>query len=174
MEILSVAIDAQGAEMARPFVESAGATFPTVVDRNNLLSRNYGFKAIPNALFIDEGGNIRYLKYSGFDIIKSEFKRAAEAWVATGQAPTSASPQKANGSDSENSHDEAVRLFDRGMKLYGRGQVEEALSLWRQGVALEPDNYVIRKQIWAVEHPDRFYAGDVDYDWQKEQLSKGL
>ena len=103
-----MAIDAQGAEMARPFVESAGATFPTVVDRNNLLSRNYGFKAIPNALFIDEGGNIRYLKYSGFDIIKSEFKRAAEAWVATGQTPTSASPQKANGTDSESSHSEAV------------------------------------------------------------------
>ena len=169
-----MAIDAQGAEMARPFVESAGATFPTVVDRNNLLSRIYGFKAIPNALFIDEGGSIRYLKYSGFDIIKPEFKRAAAAWAATGQAPTSASPQKANGTDSESIHSEAVRLFDSGMKLYGRGQVQEALAQWEKGVALEPDNYVIRKQIWAVEHPDRFYAGDVDYDWQKEQLSKGL
>ena len=169
-----MAIDAQGAEMARPFVESAGATFPTVVDRNNLLSRIYGFKAIPNALFIDEAGSIQYLKYSGFDIIKSEFKQAAATWVGTGKALTEDSPQKVNITDSETSHSEAVRLFDRGMKLYGRGQVEEALILWRQGVALEPDNYVIRKQIWAVEHPDKFYVGDVDYDWQKEQLSKGL
>ena len=159
--------------MARPYVESAGATFPTVIDRNNLLSRIYGFKAIPNALFIDEGGSIQYLKYSGFDIIKSEFKRAAETWAANGQTPTSVSPE-AGVTDSKSSHSEAVRLFDRGMKLYGRGQVEEALDLWRQGVALEPDNYVIRKQIWAVEHPDKFYVGDVDYDWQKEQLSKGL
>jgi hypothetical protein len=169
-----VAIDAQGAEMARPFVESAGATFPTVVDRNNLLSRIYGFKAIPNALFIDEGGSIRYLKYTGFDIIKREFKQVSEMWADTGKTPTEDFPQKANVTDSQSSHIEAVRLFDRGMKLYGRGQVEEALTLWRKGVALEPDNYVIRKQIWAVEHPDKFYYGDVDYDWQEEQLAKGL
>ena len=174
MEILSVAIDAQGAEMARPFVEYAGATFPTVVDRNNLLSRIYGFKAIPNALFIDEAGSIQYLKYSGFDIIKPEFRKTAAAWATNGKAPSSVSPDEANVTDPEGSHSEAVRLFDRGMKLYGRGQVEEALDLWRKGVALEPDNYVIRKQIWAVEHPDKFYVGDVDYDWQKEQLSKGL
>ena len=169
-----MAIDAQGATLARPFVETAGATFPTVVDRNNLLSRLYGFKAIPNALFIDEGGSIRYLKYTGFDIMKPEFKHTAETWVATGKLPTSDSPQKTNVTNSESNHSQAVRLFDRGMKLYDRGQVEEALELWRRGVALEPDNYVIRKQIWAVEHPDKFYYGDVDYDWQKEQLAKGL
>ena len=75
--------------MARPFVESAGATFPTVVDRNNLLSRIYGFKAIPNALFIDEAGSIQYLKYSGFDIIKPEFRKTAAAWATNGKAPTS-------------------------------------------------------------------------------------
>ena len=159
--------------MARPYVESAGATFPTVIDRNNLLSRIYGFKAIPNALFIDEAGSICYLKYSGFDIIKPEFRKAAATWAANGKSPTSVSPE-AGVTDSKSSHSEAVRLFDRGMKLYGRGQVKEALALWRKGVALEPDNYVIRKQIWAVEHPDKFYVGDVDYDWQKEQLSKGL
>ena len=39
---------------------------------------------------------------------------------------------------------------------------------------LEPDNYIIRKQIWAVQNPDRFYSGDVDYAWQKEQMAQGL
>ncbi len=174
MVILSVAVDAQGAEKALPFVESAGATFSTVVDRNNLLSRIFGFKAIPNAIFIDEDGVIQYLKYSGFDIIKAEYRQIAEAWVSTGEMPELDSPQDANVTDSESSHSEAVRLFDEGMSLYNAGQVEKALVLWRKGVALEPDNYVIRKQIWAVENPDRFYEGDVDYDWQKGQLARGL
>jgi len=50
-----------------------------------------------------------------------------------------------------------------------------ALLKWREGVALEPDNYLIRKQIWAVEHPEKFYSSDaVDSDWQREQLRKGL
>ena len=39
---------------------------------------------------------------------------------------------------------------------------------------LNPNNYLIRKQIWAVEHPERFYKGDVDYSWQKEQMARGL
>lgn len=173
MEILSVAVDAQGADKARPFVKDAGATFPTVVDRNNLLSRLFGFKAIPNAIFIDEDGVIRYQKYTGFDIAKPEFRQAADAWASTGET-SGDSPQKADVTESESSHAEASRLFEKGMQLYGRGEVEEALTLWRQCVALEPDNYVIRKQIWAVENPDRFYDGDVDYDWQKGQLAKGL
>ena len=173
LEVLSVAVDAQGADLARPFVDIAGATFPTVVDRNNLLSRLFGFKAIPNAIFIDEAGIIAYQKYTGFDIAKPEFKIAANSWASTGNTSEDAN-QEVDVTDSEDSHTEASRLFERGMQLYGDGQVEEALELWRKGVALEPDNYVIRKQIWAVENPDRFYYGNVDYDWQKEQLEKGL
>ena len=51
--------------------------------------------------------------------------------------------------------------------------MDEAVAAWRRGVAVQPDNYVIRKQIWAVENPDRFYQGSVDYAWQKEQLDAG-
>ena len=43
-----------------------------------------------------------------------------------------------------------------------------------RGLELNPDNYLIRKQIWAVENPERFYEGDVDYNWQREQTAKGL
>ena len=168
-----MAIDAQGAEKARPFVEAAGATFSTVVDRNNLLSGIFGFKAVPNALFIDEDGVIAYQKYTGFDIQKPEFRKAANIWVS-GQLPTADSSQEPDVTNSESAHAEAVRLFDNGMKLYESGQARQALALWRDAVALEPDNYVIRKQIWAVENPDKFYAGDVDYDWQKGQLAQNL
>ena len=48
------------------------------------------------------------------------------------------------------------------------------MAEWRRGMQLEPDNYIIRKQIWAVQNPDRFYAGEVDYAWQKEQMAQGL
>ena len=44
--------------------------------------------------------------------------------------------------------------------------------LWRRGRDLDPGNYLIRKQIWAVENPDKFYNGDVDYDWQREQTAR--
>ena len=172
VQIISVAIDAQGAEKAQPFVDKAGATFTTLVDEENLLSRTYGFKAIPNALFIDEEGVIRYKKYGGFDIGKAEFRLVAEEWANAG-AVKEVEPNSGLGTSAVE-HSEAMELFHKGMSLYRIGQVDEALALWREGVALEPDTYVIRKQIWAVEHPDKFYDGAVDYGWQKEQMAKGL
>ena len=62
----------------------------------------------------------------------------------------------------------------RDWSFYESGSIVEALARWRQGLKLNPDNYLIRKQIWAVENPERFYEGDVDYNWQREQFAKGL
>ena len=71
-------------------------------------------------------------------------------------------------------HSEANAIFRDGLEHYRVGRVREALALWRQGLELDPDNYLIRKQVWAVENPERFYQGDVDYDWQRDQFTKGL
>ena len=64
--------------------------------------------------------------------------------------------------------DTASQLFAQGIANYNRGDTVTAVSLWRQALSQDPDNYIIRKQIWAVENPDRFYEGDIDYDWQRE------
>ena len=162
-------MDVQGPEKARPFADKAKPNFPTVVDQTNLLSRLFGFKAVPNAIFIDERGVIRYAKYGGFDIRKPEFAKIAEQWAATSSIE-GASENKLGGAD----HAKAVALFQKGQEHYRQGRMGEALTLWREAVALDPDNYVIRKQVWAVENPDKFYAGDVDYAWQRQQMDKGL
>ncbi|MEX0816928.1 MAG: tetratricopeptide repeat protein [Gaiellales bacterium] len=66
---------------------------------------------------------------------------------------------------------EALELFARGVALYAAGDADEALALWRDALALDPDNFVVRSQIWALEHPDRFYPA-VDREWQELQLVK--
>ena len=48
-----------------------------------------------------------------------------------------------------------------------------ASQVWREGIVLDPQNWNMRKQLWAIENPDKFYAGDVDYGWQKEQVEAG-
>ena len=50
---------------------------------------------------------------------------------------------------------------------------KKLLDAWREAVAIEPENWIIRKQIWAIEHPERFYAGEVDFDWQAAQIAEG-
>lgn len=65
---------------------------------------------------------------------------------------------------------EAAARFQLGLVLLEGGKKEEAMAEWRKALALDPRNWIIHKQIWAVEHPDKFYEGGVDYGWQKAQL----
>lgn len=65
--------------------------------------------------------------------------------------------------------DSAPILFRLGGALAAQGRKQEAVRLWREALKRDPKNWLIRKQIWAVEHPERFYEGDVDFEWQKTQ-----
>ncbi len=65
---------------------------------------------------------------------------------------------------------EATARFQLGLILLEGGKKQEAMAEWRKALALDPRNWIIHKQIWAVEHPDKFYDGGVDYGWQKTQL----
>ncbi len=169
MEILSIAVDAQGAEKARPFVEKAGATFTTLVDERNLLGRTYGFKAIPNGYLIDESGVVRYKRLGGFDVRRADTGQVVDRWCTGQDLDEHAAPPAEPGAENDGVH----ALFQRGQELYHEGRVDEAIEQWREAAALEPANWIVRKQLWAVEHPERFYDGAVDFDWQKEQIARG-
>ena len=65
---------------------------------------------------------------------------------------------------------EASARFQLGLVLLEAGKEQEAMAEWRKALALDPQNWIIHKQIWAVEHPDKFYKDGVDYAWQKVQL----
>ncbi len=162
-----MAIDAQGATQAKPFVDRANAEFPCLVDEEGRLGQLLGFKAIPNGVLIDEAGVIRYKKFGGFDIRRAETRRLVEEWAAGADIGRELASQSVAPSA------QAFELFERGLALYKGGKAEEATELWRQAVALDPENYVIRKQLWAVENPERFYDGEIDTAWQREQMAQG-
>lgn len=52
-----------------------------------------------------------------------------------------------------------------------QGEREKALAALKRAWALEPRNWIIRKQIWAVEHPEQFYPA-INLPWQAEQIKK--
>ena len=158
-----MAIDAQGRDKPRTYEEKAGATFTTVVDEANQLGRLYGFKAIPNGILIDEQGTAQYQKLGGFDIRRTETAGIVEAWAGgSGLAQPSVEDRTAPGDE----HAKTDAHFRRGLEFKSQVRAQDAMAEWRKDVELEPDNYVIRKQIWAVENPERFYAGGIDFDWQ--------
>ncbi len=163
-------MDAQGPDRVRPYVQAAGATFTTLVDQDNRLGQLFGFRAIPNGILVDEQGLVRYQRLGGFDIRRPETADLVERWAAGSNLELDSPAQVGMTPGSEHSRSNAV--FQKGMGLYSSGKVKEALATWREAVALDPDNYIIRKQIWAVENPERFYAGDIDYGWQRERAKR--
>ncbi len=67
----------------------------------------------------------------------------------------------------------AAVYFTWGVLLLEQKQNPAALAKLKEARDLEPDNWRIRKQIWAIEHPEKFYKGQSpDYDWQTEQLAR--
>jgi len=51
------------------------------------------------------------------------------------------------------------------------GQKDKALSALQQASALDPGNWIIHKQIWAIEHPEQFYPA-INPEWQRERLKE--
>lgn len=86
----------------------------------------------------------------------------------------------------EGSVDEAVSAYRRvlalrptnptahyaiGSLLLGVGKKDEAIAAWRKGLEADPMNFTLRKQIWMVQFPDRFYP-EIDMRFQVEQIRK--
>ena len=68
---------------------------------------------------------------------------------------------------------EAAVHFTWGQVLLRLERRDDALTQLKQARDLDPANWRIRKQIWAIEHPDKFYSGhSPDFGWQKEELAR--
>lgn len=161
-----MAVDVQGAAAPRPYAEATLGAFPTVVDSENLLGETFGFKAIPNGVLIGADGRVDGIVAGGFDIRRDETREAVERWLDSDATLPVV----------EDEHEwspEALRLFREASAALRRGESADALGLLKEAFPLEPDNLIIRKQMWALEHPEHFYEGKVDYTWQREQLEAG-
>jgi hypothetical protein len=161
--MIAVAQDVQGEAKVRPITEERGVTFPVLIDRESLLGKELEFRIVPSGFFVDADGVIRYRHTSEFDIGDPRVRWNLERFLAGDPAEAPAEEVRMA--------PEALELFARGVGLYARGQADEAVGVWREALALDPDNFVIRSQIWAVEHPERFYPA-VDREWQELQLLK--
>jgi hypothetical protein len=67
----------------------------------------------------------------------------------------------------------AGAYFAWGKILLHHGNNEAGLEKLKRARDLDPDNWRIRKQIWAIENPDKFYSDkSPDFAWQKEELKR--
>ena len=161
--MLGVAQDVQGDERVRPVVEERSVTFPVLVDRASALAGLLEFRIVPSGVFVDVEGAVRYRHVDDFDIGDPRVRWNLERFLAGEETDPPAVDGRMDAA--------ALERFAYGAELYADGRTEEALAVWREALALDPDNFVIRSQIWAVEHPEHFWPV-VDREWQALQLLK--
>lgn len=58
IEIVTVGLDALGADACRPFIEAANAEHPSLIDTHHVMAERFGVVNIPNGVWIDEDGMI--------------------------------------------------------------------------------------------------------------------
>jgi hypothetical protein len=166
---VSVAVEHTGPEAACSFVEAAGATFPTIIDEQGALSRLFDFKVVPNGVLLDEDGTIRWAKFGGFSVDNPDDVAAVERFLAGGDpgpSPAQDVPYALRPLEREL----VATKLQLGRLLLDSGRTVEAVATWRDALRLDPQNFTIRKQIWAAEHPEKFFP-TIDFAWQQEQLA---
>jgi tetratricopeptide (TPR) repeat protein len=61
--------------------------------------------------------------------------------------------------------------FGLGTTLARVGRAAEAESAWVAALRLDPASFVIRKQIWAHRHPEKFWP-EIDAAWQQAEMAR--
>lgn len=154
----------------RPWHDKANAEFVTLVDSQNKLGNLFDLKAIPYGVMVDEAGRLTKPPFS-INVAKKETVAMLEKWLSDpGYNATLLGNVRPASTSQAPKIIEANARFQLGRTLLGIGKKTEAMVEWRKALALDPKNWIIHKQIWAVENPDKFYDGNVDYGWQKAQL----
>lgn len=163
-------MDVGGEAAVRTWTERAGLTFPTLLDADNRLGAMFGFKAIPNGILIDPDGVVRYTKFGGFDVASAADLRAVEQAIIAAPVPPPAGGDHRPPPVDEGAA-QAAALIRAGTAQLATGNREAGLEAWRAALRLDPNNFIIRKQLWRADHPERF--GEViDSAWQREQLAQ--
>jgi len=167
VEVRGIALGADRARVAA-VVDQFSVTFPMLLDPEYQMAEVFGMRSVRNGLLFDGAGRLQFAQVGGFDVRLPEIARIVQAWMVQPSPNDLAARMEAPRSDGATDA-QALRLFRAGVERFHRGDVGGALGLWHRADEQDPGNPVIEEQIWSVEHPERFFEGDVDEEWKAEQ-----
>lgn len=147
-------------------------TFTTVIDSDNRLANHFGFKIVPNGLFIDKNGVIRLIK-QGFRVNDEQHNQAVIDLIVGNKDKVELEDQyfTSNINVSDMDSKLASKKYKLGMEYAKNGEKDSLLEELEEALQLDPNNFLIRKQLWYIRFPEKF-SPTIDTDWQQEQLKK--
>jgi hypothetical protein len=183
LSVITVAIDATLAA-ARPYVLSAGATHPSLVDTEHTVADLYNMVNVPTVLWIDETGRIvrpndvhyvsdEYSTYTKFHPRKP--MNALRAWVR-GEADALAPELQAKPIDQlvampTQSDQEARAAFAVAWNLSQQGKTEAAERWFVRAGELAPHDFTIRRGSMPIRGIDA--SGPAFFEMRTDWAAKG-
>lgn len=157
LQVAGIAFDVQGPAHPMRYLRAAGATFPCLIDACCLLSRVWGVRSVPLTILADATGHAALLG-GAMDAAMLDAVRGRLP-----VAPLGAEPEpRVLGSPSR-----AEVLIQGAVNWLSRRRVDDAVQSLKDALELDPQNDLVRRQVWALKYPDRFYKGPIDEEWLK-------
>lgn len=146
-----------------------------LIDRGNVVGKAFGVKYVPVGIVIDADGQLAR-PVNMVDIGDPTFRSELEKWATTGVRPGSwdEGVESAPAEQSTPEEQQSDTCLQQAVCYLDDGKPQEALKALQEGVSLDPENWLIRKQGWAIEAPEVFYNGEVDYEWQKTRIKSEI
>lgn len=166
-EIICVAEDSQGDEVAKKWFTDAEATFHCVVDTKHKISSLFGWVNVPTGCWIDEEGKVIRVNEAAYAekhqiknlMMKTEFGNeafgnATKEWVKNGLNPNitqTVDKRKANTRAQNTSDFEADAWFQLGLYFQEKNNPKEAEIYFEKARRLAPNNWNIQRQSWTFK-----------------------
>jgi hypothetical protein len=183
LEVVTVALDAGGAEAAGPWIDRARPDHPALIDETHLLDRLLGILNVPSGVWIDEEGVIVRPPETAFpgkvtlpdvapepsaelgEVIEETMKirvspkrylAGLRDWVQNGAASVFAlDPDEVVSRSKPVSFEssQAAAHFELAQHLHRSGQDEAAVQHFAEARRLEPSNWTYKRQAWSLADP---------------------
>jgi hypothetical protein len=139
LEVVTVALDTGGADAARPFIEAAAPTHPSLIDQAHVTDELLGFVNVPMAVWIDEDGVL---------------VQPAHVAQVTMPPPGSDRPQPDTLPDNVRNVIETARRLPRTAEQYLPAMRDWAANGRDSRFALDPDQVIARSRPRPPEHAE--------------------
>ena len=151
--VITVALD-KSAEDARPWIEAARPTHPSLIDTRHVVAELYNVVNVPTIVWIDERGRIvrpndvafgadTFRQLTGLD--SSLHLGALRAWVRGEKPAFTADEARAQQALPTATDQQARAEFGLGQWLWARGRHETAVRHFERGGELAPHDFTIRR-----------------------------
>lgn len=181
LEVVDVCLEMAGSEVARPFVEAAESTHPSLIDETHRMDSLFGVTNVPMIIWVDEAGMIvrppergapmpvsmeahRLVDMIGGLEQREEYEARLRDWVRNGAASRYAlSPDEVveRSKPRTAAVSEAAAHFELAQYLWrAEGLSERTIAHFNEAHRLQPDNVTFKRQAWSALAVERYGDGD--------------